>query len=132
MQCYAQSDLAHLDIILGQGSVVALRLTCILALLRLLHTTDSSLDGYSGQLGVQAQAAAPLSTVFQKWSGHASLNATSVTAIKPYDGAVLPCLTIIVKLYWLFSSLMPMITVPRLAAFPARWTPSGGLQKGIL
>lgn len=40
-------------------------------------------------------------------------------------------LTMTVKLYWLFSSLTPMMTVPRLAALPARRTPSGGLQKGM-
>lgn len=36
-----------------------------------------------------------------------------------------------VKLYWLFKSFTPMITVPRFAALPALWMPSGGLQKGI-
>jgi hypothetical protein len=39
--------------------------------------------------------------------------------------------TMMVKLYWLFKSLMPMMTVPRFAALPALCTPSGGLQNGM-
>lgn len=40
--------------------------------------------------------------------------------------------TMVLKLYTEFSMRAPMSTVPRLAAFAIRFTPSAGLQKGMV
>lgn len=142
---HAESTLAvfsHLDVILGQGAIETLGLAGVLAQLLLLQQSiHKQARNNRHTLDVSCWCPPRSPTRLATHSTNCpSAAADHLAAVRlqpivsqPTPAAVLhtSCLTMTVKLYWLFSSLTPIITVPRLAALPARTTPSGGLQKGM-